>query len=523
MVAYGIVGLSLLLITQVRNVYPHLLLVRLLFSVGGAATATMVTAILPTMTHAKPSHADLVSGNGVDPGVYVDSHEAMPDHAPRNSVSSIATVTPARMNSSVAERKASTQPSKTGNSTVSGLVGMCTGTGALLALGVFLPLPALFQSTGYLPRPAVQLTFVAVACVAFAVSAFCSFGLRKLPGEEHKGWSYLFNTKAAIEHREEGHSTSWTSENFTVQSKPLPYLRLAMDAVVLGFTDIAIGLGYLGGFVARASSVCISLFIPLAVNAYFIDTGLCEPGGPVNSPNDLKAQCSRAYKLAAILTGVSQLTALLCAPVFGFLDGRYRSFNLPLLVAAASGIVGYIIYSQLRNPEISSEKGGSPGVLVVMALIGISQIGAIVCSLSMLGRGIQSPSASLKTKTSSRNQPSEASTERGVDEEAPLDEQSSLLPSQPADTGRMITSRSSATRNHLKGSIAGIYSLTGGAGILLLTKLGGFLFDRASTGAPFYMLAGFNALLFVVGLACGIWRQIRIRRRHVIQAREMTN
>lgn len=35
---YTIVGLSLLLFVQARNVYPQLLLARMLFSVGGAAT-----------------------------------------------------------------------------------------------------------------------------------------------------------------------------------------------------------------------------------------------------------------------------------------------------------------------------------------------------------------------------------------------------------------------------------------------------------------------------------------------------
>jgi MFS family permease len=35
---YTIVGLSLLLFVQARNVYPQLLLARILFSVGGAAT-----------------------------------------------------------------------------------------------------------------------------------------------------------------------------------------------------------------------------------------------------------------------------------------------------------------------------------------------------------------------------------------------------------------------------------------------------------------------------------------------------
>ena len=33
---------------------------------------------------------------------------------------------------------------------------------------------------------------------------------------------------------------------------------------------------------------------------------------------------------------------------------------------------------------------------------------------------------------------------------------------------------------------------------MLLTKAGGALFDSTGPGAPFYMMAGFNALLLVV-------------------------
>ena len=61
-----------------------------------------------------------------------------------------------------------------------------------------------------------------------------------------------------------------------------------------------------------------------------------------------------------------------------------------------------------------------------------------------------------------------------------------------------------ASRVQLKGSIAGVYSWCGGAAILLLTKLGGYLFDVASTGAPFYMMAVFNGLLLIATLAIDI-------------------
>jgi MFS family permease len=38
MIGYAIVGISLIVFVQARNVYPQLLLARLLFSLGGAAT-----------------------------------------------------------------------------------------------------------------------------------------------------------------------------------------------------------------------------------------------------------------------------------------------------------------------------------------------------------------------------------------------------------------------------------------------------------------------------------------------------
>jgi hypothetical protein len=56
------------------------------------------------------------------------------------------------------------------------------------------------------------------------------------------------------------------------------------------------------------------------------------------------------------------------------------------------------------------------------------------------------------------------------------------------------------SRLRLKGSIAGVYSLCGGAAILILTKLGGYLFDTVSSGTPFYMMAGFNGILLIATL-----------------------
>ncbi|KAL3426774.1 major facilitator superfamily transporter [Phlyctema vagabunda] len=495
---YTIVGLALMLFVQARNVYPQLLLARLFFSVGGAATATMVTAILPSMTgnerdsrsqnaHAEEAASPLLSSNA------------------RNSVAasldSQATITQdryaqegqpelERVNGQLkkSKRKSGSSPSR-----LAGLVGVFTGCGALVALSVFLPLPAQFSHMeGVTQGQAVADSFYVVGSVSILVAVFCYFGLRGLQGEEGKGWQMLTGKTD----RDEYQSLSAEDGGQPSRVAPfLPYWRLLLDSTVLGFKDAQIGLGYLGGFVARASSVGISLFIPLYINAYFIRNGFCQ-GSPNDPSPELKKECRAAYVLSAELTGISQLVALLCAPLFGYLSDRYRRFNVPLLVASVFGIIGYTAFARLISPEPKDieGRGGSPVVFLIVSMIGISQIGAIVCSLGLLGRGVLGAEGGYNL-SSQLTRPSSAALNDGA-ETAPL-------------VGTMP--RTSASRNHLKGSIAGVYSLSGGAAILLLTKLGGYLFDSLSTGAPFYMMAIFNAILLFIGIGAGVYREVRTR------------
>lgn len=259
------------------------------------------------------------------------------------------------------------------------------------------------------------------------------------------------------------------------------------DAVLLAFTDSRISLGYIGGFVARASTVAISLFIPLYVNTYFIGNGFCT-GSPHDPSPELKKECRSAYILSSILTGVAQLVGLICAPVFGYVASRKRSVNYPVFIATAFGIVGYLILPQLHSPEIKNVdgRGGSPVIFLIVSLIGVSQIGSIVCSLGVLGQGVLA--ADLQ-RTSLRD---ESVPSLAPDEDESEDDHGPLI--------RIAADEAAGSRVRLKGSIAGVYSLCGGAAILLLTKLGGYLFDTVNTGAPFYMMAGFNAVLLIASL-----------------------
>lgn len=461
--------------------------------------ATMVTAILPSMT-GNNDDKDFANGyNGLEQSPGALRHSISP------SLDSEVTITPSNFNgrpkpiSSSGHTRGTVSKASSSPPRLAGLVGVFTGCGALVALSVFLPLPAQFSHLkGKTQGQAVADSFYVVGGVALLVACCCFIGLRGLQGEEGKGWRLLLGKSPS--HEYEAFPSHETRRQSSATRAPfLPYWRLLLDSTVLGFKDAQIGLGYLGGFVARASSVGISLFIPLYINAYFIRNGFCQ-GSPNDPSPELKKECRAAYILSAELTGVSQLIALFCAPLFGYLSDRYRRFNVPLLVAGVFGIIGYTAFARLVSPEPKNigGRGGSPVVFLIVALIGISQIGAIVCSLGLLGRGVLGDEGGYNLSSQLRGRQPTAPLVSDAGETAPLIA-SSLTPTQ------------TKSRSHLKGSIAGVYSLSGGAAILLLTKLGGALFDSLSPGAPFYMMAIFNAVLLVIGIGAGIYREARTR------------
>ncbi|MCJ1316521.1 hypothetical protein MMC15_001842 [Xylographa vitiligo] len=438
----------------------------------------MVTAILPSMTAPYPEAEDTVEERTSSTG-NINGHAEAP------SISSELTITPARLGRSVPQHttKPGSRTSGASPTRLAGIVGMFTGCGALVALGVFLRLPTKFRGIDIDAGHALIDTYYVVGAIAFLIAICCYFGLSKLNGEENRSWRGAFQRKS--------------SEGDTLNSHgTLPYRILLLNSLQLGVQNHLIGLGYLGAFVARASSVGITLFIPLYVNHYSRASGICKD----DDAADAKGQCHEAYVLVAKLTGTSQLVALLCAPAFGYLADKYRRFHLPLAVAAVCGIAGYASFATLKSPE-SGGKSGSPWVFAIVALLGISQIGCIVCSLGLLGRGI----SGLEDKP----RPGARSDSTGdsipvTDDDYADQEGRSLLTGQKLDT---------QSRVQLKGSIAGVYSLTGGVGILLLTKLGGFLFDAKSPASPFYMLCVFNGLLLVVLILRGILEALQVYRK----------
>ncbi|KAL7626606.1 hypothetical protein AAE478_003378 [Parahypoxylon ruwenzoriense] len=573
---YAVIAVSLFAFVQARDVYPSLVIARIAFAVGATAAATMVTAILPVLTDDgaqgdvrgdidvaadEEEGAEEIIGEGTETNSVGNGNESgsgnesgassrKSGHNQRDSVAmsleSDATITPERFTRELSRSEGSwagsddlddsdaygsVEDKSSRPSALAGYVGLFTGCGALVALTLFLPLPAQFsKKEGVTPARAITDSFYVVGAVALLVAIFVFFGLRGLKGEEGKGWRMLLGLRKA----QEAPGLSGNGLYSTVEASfspspqsvaaigahnngPLPYRRLLLSSLRLGISDPNIALGYLGGFVARASTVAISLFIPLYVNAFFIGNGFCR-GSPNDPSPELKKECRAAYVLASILTGVAQLAALLCAPLFGYASGRLVSnrsnrsgVDVPLVIASLFGVVGYIAFPRLQSPEYKNAdgRGGSPAVFLVAVLIGISQIGAIVCSLGSLGRGVLT------------TDPVTASTEDAdgttdEDGDARADETDALLGGQASSSSSNSSNNSASTstrkqkaspatsRVQLKGSIAGVYSWCGGAAILLLTKLGGYLFDVAAPGAPFYMMAVFNAVLMLAALAIGL-------------------
>ncbi|KAI4247763.1 MAG: hypothetical protein L6R40_001349 [Gallowayella cf. fulva] len=349
-----------------------------------------------------------------------------------------------------------------GHARLAGFVGLFTGVGALGALGIFLPLPSRLQKVGLTPEKALADTYYIAGATAIVVAIACYVGLR--------------GQLTALPLRDQD-----AARGNSIAQRASSTLSAITTVLKLGFTKPSLGLGFLASFVARSSSVGISLFIPLFVNA-----SLCDH--PAQDVEDVKAHCRKAYVIAAQLSGVSQLFALGFAPIFGYFPFSHNHFNLPLTVATLSGTVGYVLFARLNTSEIS------PGLLLIVALLGISQIGAIVTSLSLVSSFV------METVTPEDARSSDAGL---VDD----DGESTHLLHKPSTT---------ETHEHLKGTIAGVYSFAGSLAILVLTKLGGVLFDRLGKEAPFYLLAIFNMGLFVAVVVCGGLNIYQTRRRTAV-------
>lgn len=215
-------------------------------------SSTMVTAILPAIVAVTDDNKSSAttsppSSSSTRPSA-LEPLETEPSMSP--SLSSELTVTPARLAQSPLIRKETEERplrSRSGSpSILAGYVGFATGCGALLALTVFLPLPARFSSlAGVSPAQAVVYSYYVVGFIALVVAGACFVGLRNLAGERIQERKYQSGTDHERSGNEqvEGPSSAYEATQIS--------WRALLNAATIGLRDSRIGLGYVGGFVAR--------------------------------------------------------------------------------------------------------------------------------------------------------------------------------------------------------------------------------------------------------------------------------
>ncbi|KAK6338152.1 hypothetical protein TWF696_001623 [Orbilia brochopaga] len=587
---YFLVGLALIVVVQVKSVYPGLILARILFSTGASATVVSVTAVLPEISTLRPnsstdsqneprqSHKRHSSWTGPsDPSSSTSSTlnrgpgRVLHQFGSAGSSSSASTAStlapppeptrptrwrpPSRSRSRQQQKEQAKQAPKPITGKLSGFVGFMTGCGALVALIFFLPLPAKLSRDGHMtPADALKHSFYIVALIAWVVALVVLIGLRG-QGVGGKTWEFWkvenlakilrawrsrtesnvtqggggdAGVAARQEDPFEGRSREPTERSSllrrprsiqgSIEEEPdrspsrnydatgqsnadsgTPKSNSWADGIQVYFQglwlafraggeDWRIGLGYLGGFVARSMSVGISLFIPLYVNQWMRERGMCPPALPTDP--DYNKSCRNAYILAAMLTGTSQLFALIFAPIVGYFSDRYEP-QYPLLATAVLGFVSCAAFSALQSLAVGADRSWA---YLHCALMGIGQIGAIVSSLALIGNAIQDPSLSPALRQIEQTRTSGSASETAV-ESTWSDSPSETPPSPKFD------------RLAFKGSISGVYSLCGAAGILILTQLGGWGADNVNSGFAFDLLAVF----FSIEIALGCWLIFRAK------------
>lgn len=305
------------------------------------------------------------------------------------------------------------------NGRLSALLGVSTGLGAVFSVSVFLTLPVRLSGYFDLSREySLRLSYLILGGVAFVVGIVVYF--------------------AAYDSVKQKRESSRSHE----EPSQLGYFALLRKGVQASRNDHQIQLAYAGAFVARSTTVATSVFIPLVVYKYYSAIGACgDHPNVAEIPN--QSDCYDGYIFLAILTGVAQVVALVSSPLWGIVaDIRRLGSRVTLAAASIFGGVGSFCLcifgstSEIYDPRRVS-------CFVWVSLIGLSQIGTIISSMSLLSQ---------------------------------------------------VGQRDSMRNHQVIGSISGIYSLCGGVGILLITKIGGTWSDIWVFG-PFLLLGIFNVLL----------------------------
>lgn len=197
-----------------------------------------------------------------------------------------------------------------------------------------------------------------------------------------------------------------------------------------------VALAYASGFVARADSIALMLFIPPWVDNYMTAAGLCPPNP------DVLTRCQPAKRLASNLMSVAHTTMLLGAPIFGILCDRMGPVPA-VVVPSGCGLLAYGLLYFMPDPM-------NKMVYLALALAGFATIGMIISSMALIA-AVSSP-------------------------------------------------------QH-RGALSGVYSFFGALGIIVTSKVGGYLLDPLRGTTSFIVVAVSSGVVFFASLSITSYRK----------------
>lgn len=428
-VGHVLVAIALSIFVQARSTL-ELCFARVLVSIGFAALTTMLSATLGSLSTSLAVDTLLSSS--------VERTETTPLLLPPSSpvVSGCKNLEDQR------------------SAKLSGIIGFSSGLGALFAVFGLLRLPPLIVNRFPTLSPrdalkeAVKTSFYITSILALLVGLSLIVGLRR----RNERYSLIPKNRLTSTR------TSWWSS-----LRPLGYgFDLCLEEPFLV-------VAYAAGFSARATTIAVSAFIPVLVNQYFIASGQCQLDRPNIPSDEVKKGCHAAFALASALTGTVQLSALLLAPLVGWL-ASHRSQPALLAFSNAVGAIGFLTMGLLPTPRHWL-------MWPICVALGVAQISGIVVSLSLCASGRSRIQRAIFARKKSSLPPVSPSGETC-----------------PAD---QTTQEVMQNQSDISGAIAGVYSLCGGLGILV-GSIGGILADWQPQ-APFFLT---GALTATVSLLC---------------------
>lgn len=222
---------------------------------------------------------------------------------------------------------------------VSAFVGVAAALGGLISVSVFVRLPLILPPVllGWLrcPHPDIVMTFNIMA-VTILLTSVINFFLIKLPLSPRN--QMALNTR----------------------------IKMGVSAI----KRPTVALAYFSGFVARADSISLSLFIGPWVENYMAKSGAHLP-----SPDPL-LRSKAAKRLVSNLMTASHSATLIGAPFFGILADRLGPLRA-LIIPSVMGTVSFGILSASSVPS-------SFLVYAAMFLSGLAEIGVVITSMALI-------------------------------------------------------------------------------------------------------------------------------------------